>query len=69
MSLFVNNLMNYFENMLAGLVGIEPTPSVSKTEMISISPKPDINILPFAGGKPRNGLRVSSVVEQRLYTT
>ena len=34
--------MNYFENMLAGLVGIEPTPTVSKTVMISISPKPDM---------------------------
>ena len=27
---------------LAGLRGIEPLPSVSKTEMISISPKPDM---------------------------
>ena len=69
MSLFVNDLMNYFEYILAGLVGIEPTPSVSKTEMISISPKPVINILPFAGGYPRNGLRVSSVIEQRLDKT
>ena len=31
-----------FRNNLAGPVGIEPTPLVSKTRMISISPKPDI---------------------------
>ncbi len=32
--------LNY--NEMAGLAGIEPTPSVSKTEMISISPKTQI---------------------------
>ena len=36
--------------MLAGLVGIEPTPSVSKTEMISISPKPAIYLLARLAG-------------------
>jgi hypothetical protein len=29
---------------LAGLRGIEPLPAVSKTVMISISPKPDIGL-------------------------